>query len=340
MNIVQCPQCGAYIHQAELCFHCGAHILLPDNPVPAIHENAIENYLRMDRFLQAKKFSQVIILSFDVLQWEPEFSDAFRLRLLARHEKTSVLELLSEGFSCESDADYLNALKFSSGAERTAYEDLGTAVRAVRENLIRVLNQSEHQSKMETDVIQIRRDAAAEIEDRKRKVFGLWSEMQQTEQAMLTLEADMRLSAKEYAMDLQASKKRADSICQEVRQLSECAEERRRRIQVRLSGIMGLLEQAQKSAAQLKDGPLVRQYSSLKERRDQLSQQIAEELDDLKAYKPYLEETIQKITEIETRYSQARRETETYRFSSAAALLGSYAYRRILSDSGIKAYQF
>lgn len=183
MKIVKCPKCSKYIHKANRCFHCGNTTGFDDVDIPQIHENVVAEYSKVESLVESKRFDEA--LSHTVIEWMPNLAGIFWLRLLAKNKCTSAAELIEKGFNCEDDADLCNALTFSTGAEHSIYLDIQNMVIAARKVLKEEISTHEYNCKMKTNIFQIKKTMQGETDSRKKKLFSLWSDLEETEHARI-----------------------------------------------------------------------------------------------------------------------------------------------------------
>lgn len=338
MKIVQCTGCGKYIYKGGSCFHCGNTTGFEDLEVsvPQIHENAAAEYSQAEIFIESKKFDEARSLLYTVTEWMPDFAEAFWLRLLTKKKCTSAAELIAKGFDCEEDADFCNALKFSTGVEHGIYLDVREMVAALRKALQIEISNHEYRCKMQTDILQIKKNMQGEMDLRKRKLFSLWSDLKETEHAMYALEMDCKLRSKEHTEVLEMAASAASSLKKEVYQLEECTAKDFHKYQVEIGSILQCSEQAKAALEEMKkQHPWVHDFNDLEKKRDEQVSLIGEELASLRSYESTIQKTLDSIDRIAERHRKAVHAIEDYDFLDAANLLGKDCYNRILQTIGL-----
>lgn len=336
MKIVKCSKCGKYIHKDIKCLHCGNSDGFTDVESPSLHENATAEFARVEALLESKKFNDAITLSHTVLEWMPNFSAIFWLRLLARNKCTSALELISKGFSCEDDADFCNALSFSSGAEHNTYLDVQSMVKSIRNALKKEIMLHEHNCKVKTNILEIQEKMHGTMDTKRQTLFSLWSDLQETERKLYSIEMDCRLLVKEHQTVLEAALQKTDLLKTETLRLEECTIESLHAYQVKLGNFLQQSEQAKAAIESMrKQHPWIKAFSDLVSQRDAQIGSIKAEISSLKKYESSVQETLSKIDEIEKRHKRAFQATEKYCFYDAAALLGTASFNRVLREAGL-----
>lgn len=338
MKIVQCSKCGKYIHKTVKCFHCGNTLGFDEAEMPVVHENVADAYSKVESLLEGKKYAEALTLSHAVIEWMPDLAGIFWLRLLAKNKCRSAIELVQKGFNCREDADFCNALMFSTGAEQSAYQDIKAIVIAAQQALKAGILNHEYQCKMGTNVMQISGSMKRIIDNRKEKLFSLWGELEVIEESMYTIEKDYILLSKEHCNTLDKASQAAASIQAEINRLNECSEKNLHEYQVTLGNILQQSEQAKNAIESMTEQhPWVKSFNNLVKERDEKVSQIANELSGLKIYEATVQQTLDDIDKIEKRHRSALRSVEAFDFVDAANLLGKESYIAILRSIGLKA---
>lgn len=336
MKIVKCPKCGKYIHKANMCFHCGNTTGFDEVTMPTIHENVVAVYSRVETLLESKKFTEALTLSHVVIEWMPNLAGIFWLRLLAKNKCTTAAELIQKGFNCGNEPDFCNALSFSTGAEHSAYLDVQNMVLSTQKALKTEVSTHEYQCKMKTNILQIKKSMNGEIDSRKKKLFSLWSELEEAEQSMYTLEKDCSLLSKEHSDALDKAAQAASSIKSETYRLEECTAENLHKYQVKIGNILQQSEQAKAAMESMKkQHPWVKSFNDLIKKRDEQVRQIASEISSLKIYEATIQQTLDEIDRIEQRHRSALRSVDSFDFMDAANLLGKDTFNNVLRSAGL-----
>lgn len=336
MKIVKCAKCKKYIHKSSKCFHCGNTMGFDEVELPSIHENAVVEYSRVESLVEGKRFAEALTLSHAVIEWMPNLAGIFWLRLLAKNKCSNAAELIQKGFNCEEDADFCNALTFSTVAERSAYQDVRSMVLAAQKALKAEVLNHEYHCKMKTNILQIKKTMKGEVDSRKKKLFTLWAELEETEHSMYTLEKDCILLSKEHSDTLDKAAQAASSIKTETYRLEECTAENLHKYQVRIGNILQQSEQAKDALESMKkQHPWVKSFNDLVKKRDEQVRQITNEISSLKVYEATVQQTLDEIDQIEQRHRTAIRAVETFDFLDTANLLGKDAYNTVLRGIGL-----
>lgn len=336
MKITQCLKCKKYIHKTDRCLHCGNTTEFSEVEMPSIHENAITAYSRVESLIENRKFAEALALSHAVIEWMPNLASIFGLRLLAKNKCTNTTELIQKGFNCEEDADFCNALIFSTGAERNAYQDIRNMVLAAQKVLKEEVLNHEYNCKMKTNILQIKKDMDSEVNTRKKKLFSLWTELEETEHSMYTIEKDCLLLSKEHSDALNKAAQAASSIKAETYRLEECTAENLYKYQVKIGNILQQSEQAKNAMESMKkQHPWVKSFNDLVKKRDEQVRQIANEISSLKIYGATIQQTLDVIDQIEQRHRAAIRAVESFDFLNVANLLGKDCYNTTLRSIGL-----
>lgn len=336
MKIVKCTKCKKYIHKTGKCFHCGNTMGFDEIEMPVIHENAAVEYSRVESLIESKKYAEALTLSHTVIEWMPNLAGIFWLRLLAKNKCSNTAELIQKGFNCEEDPDFCNALTFSTDVERSVYQDVRSMVMAAQKALKAEIWNHEYQYKMKTNILQIKKTMKGEVDARKRQLFALWAELEETEQSMYTLEKDCILLSKEHSDALDKAAQAASSIKTETYRLEECTAENLHKYQVRIGNILQQSEQAKDALESMKkQHPWIKSFNDLVKKRDEQVRQITNEISSLKIYEATVQQTLDEIDQIEQRHRTAIHAVETFDFLDAANLLGKDTYNTVLRGIGL-----
>lgn len=336
MKIVKCPKCGKYIHKAVKCFHCGNTVGFEEISGGEVHENVAQEYARMDVLIEDKKYDEVIALSYTVLEWMPNLAGAFWLRLLAQNRCFTAIDLISKGFPCDEDSDFCNALTFSVGEEHSAYEDIQKAVFKIRNLLKKEIYNHEYKCKSDTNIMQIKRTMQGEIDGRKKKLFSLWSDLEEIEHSLYVLEVDCRLLTKEYQTCLEEAAQVASAIKSETYQMKQCTAYKLHSFQVGIGTVLQQSESSKDSIESMKkQHPWVKSFTDLVSQRNQKVKLIDSEIALLVSYEQTVQQTISEIERIESRHRTALVAVDKYDFIDAAMLLGTDAFNQILRSAGV-----
>lgn len=336
MKIVKCSKCGHYIYIADQCLYCGNTTGFDEIEMPQIHENVVDEYSKVESLVKSRKFDEAISISNKVIEWMPNFSGIFWLRLLAKERCASTVELLGKGFNCEDNADFCNALKFSNGAEQTIYLDIKNLVITARKRLKEEILNHEFHCKLKTDILQIKNSIKSEINMRQEKLLSLWSDLENTENALYALEMDCKLLSKEYREAIEKADQAASFIKTETYRLEECTEENLFKYQIRIGNAIQQSEQAKSALESMKnEHPWVKKFNELVSLRDGQVRLLTTELSSLKNYRATIQHTLSEIDKIENCHRTSIRMVENYDFTDAFNLLGKECFNRIFHIMGI-----
>ena len=336
MKIVKCLDCGKYVHKANRCLYCGNVINGEEIERPVVHENVVAEYLKVLSLIEGKKFSEAISHAHTVIEWMPNLAGIFWLRLLAKNECVSVVDLLRKGFDCEEDADFCNALLFSTGGEHDAYYEIQKTISNVQKVLKKEIISHQYDAKRQTDIFEIKKNMQKEMDERRQKLYSLWLDLEETENALYSLEMDCQLLSKEHRDDLDESAKIALKIKEETYMYGECTEEQFYRYQVKLGQVLQQSEQAKEAIENIKNQhPWVKQFNELVDKREEQVKYIEMELALLKDYGVMVQKTLDEINEIENLHREVLLKVEEYDFQDAALLLGKGCFNEVFRRVGL-----
>lgn len=338
MKIVKCPKCGKFIHKADECFHCGNRVGFIEIAESKIHENVAEEYARMNVLIENKKYSEAIELSYVVLEWMPNLAGIFWLRLLAKNKCSTTLELICKGFPCDEDPDFCNALDFSVKEEHSAYEDVREILFKIRKSIKEEVFTHEYNCKVDTGIIQIRENMRTEIEDRKTKLFSLWSELEEIEHLLYSLDLNCRLLMTEQQFGLERAAEVASNIKFETNQLEECSvtAEKLHTLRMKIGSVLQLSESSKSELEKMrKQHPWVKSYSEMVAQREQKVQLINKEITSLANYELSIQQTLIEIESIESIHKFALEAANKFDFVCVMSLIDFDVVDKIFHDAGV-----
>lgn len=275
-------------------------------------------------------------LSYAVIEWMPDLAEIFWLRLLAKNKCVSDAELILKGFDSVQDSDYCNALRFSKGEVRQVYSGIGDIVKLLRQSIKSELASHEIKKKSQTDILIIKKTFQGDIEERKNKLFDLWSDLEEIEQALYALEMDCRTLSREHIISLEQAAQDASLLKNQVYKLDECTAESLNSYQVKIGTILQQSEQAKAALMDIKNQhPWVKEHKELTTKRDKQVNLIATELKSLRDYEVTVNRTLTEIDRIEKSYKEAIIATDKYDFAKAFSLLESDITNMLLQSVGV-----
>ena len=125
MIITKCNKCGELMHKADKCFVCGnASDFTKTVSTSTIHENVRDEYEKLERLVKIGEFTEALTLSNLILEWMPNCSEIFWLRLLAKNGCSTDEALIRKGVSYGDSADYHNAVIFASQTQKKVYSSV------------------------------------------------------------------------------------------------------------------------------------------------------------------------------------------------------------------------
>lgn len=338
MIITECDKCGKLMHKADRCFTCGntSGFTKTDSTV-MIHENVRDEYENLERLVQNGKFTEALALSKLVLEWMPNCSDVFWLRLLAKSGCDSDEALIRKGVSCEDSADYHNAVMFANETQKKVYTSVAAKISAVKKVLTRYITEHEYSEKNNTAIVQIQSEFPSKIESRRKKLFQLWEELQQVEAQMVAVEKDCLLLIKEHKETLDRAISEAASIKATAYKMDQCTAEQLHKYQTQLGDLLYLSEQAKASIDSMrKQHPWMGTYNALVTKRDGIVSQINNEINTLKTYESRVQSTVSEIERIEARHTAALVSVTKYNFSEIRSLLGENRFMSAYVEAGVR----
>lgn len=322
MKIMKCNNCGKLIHVTNKCYHCGSISGFEEVKKPIIHENVDKEYSCMQSYLTEKKYEDVINLSHTVIQWMPDFSGAFWMRILAKNKCSTDLELIQKGFSFDDSADFYNAMKFGDEYEKCVYQDIKNKIEELKKEYSSRLLLNLNKEIADTNILEVNEKMSFEIEKYRNRIFDLWTALEKTEQKLYIIEMKSQLLVEEYKKSLETAHSSSISIKNQSYQMQECTEDEFHSYQVKIDGILYQSEQAREAIENMKENhPLVTEFNELVAERNQQIAKIENELSELRKYEQSVQSTISIVEQIESKYKAALKNLEKYDFYVARNIL-------------------
>lgn len=338
MIITKCDKCGELMHKAERCFACGntSGFTKLDSTL-IIHENIKDEYENLEHLVKNGKFTEALTLSKVVLEWMPNYSDVFWLRLLAKNRCDSDEALIRKGVSCEESSDYYNAVMFANKAQKKVYLSVAAKISAVKKVLSQYITEHEYSEKSNTTIMQIQSEFPAKIESHRKKLFQLWEELRQVEGQMVSVEKDCLLLVREHKETLNKASSEAVSIKAATYMMDECSAEQLHKYQTQFGNLLYQSEQAKTSIDSMrKQHPWMGTYNTLVAKRDSIISQISNEINTLKAYESRVQSTVSEIERIEARHTAALVSVTKYNFAEIRSLLGESRFMSAYVEAGVR----
>lgn len=335
MKIMKCNNCGKLLHITDKCYHCGSVSDFEEIKKPIIHENVEKEYACMQAYLIEKKYEDAISLSHKIIQWMPDFSGVFWMRVLAKNKCSTDSELIQKGFSFYDSADFYNAIKFGDEYEKRVYQDVKSEIEELKKEYLSRLLLNLNKEILGTNILRVNEKMSFEIEQYRNKLFDLWTELEKTEQKLYIIEMKSQLLVQEYKNTLETAHSSSVSIKNQTYQMQECTEDELYSYQVKIDGVLYQSEQAREAIENMKENhSLVTEFNKLVSERNQQIGQIENELSELRQYEQSVQSIISVVEQIESKYKVALEKLEKYDFCAARNILDQ-GTERVLVENDI-----
>lgn len=338
MIIVKCEKCGELLHQADRCFACGNTVgFAKIEETNTIHENVNEEYSKIEILVKTEKFDDALEMSRKVLEWMPFCSDVFWLRLLAKKRCTSDEMLIRKGVSCEESAEFYNAVRFASEAQKKVYMGIESKILEVKKILKDFVIEHKYSEKGNTDILQHQLDMPAEIETYRKKLHSLWEELKEVEHDILTIEEDCSLLVHEHIESLNLANSEAVNIKNKTYKIEQCTAEELHKYQTQFGNLLHQSEQAKASIDSIrKQHPWIETYNSKVKIRNEIVSKINNEINELRNYERKVQSTVSKIEQIDAEHASALASVEAYDFTKVRNILGENRFMSAFLEAGVK----
>lgn len=338
MIITKCDKCGAYVHKADRCFNCGSSACFTEIDLKLkIHENVRDEYKNLRNLVTNGRFDEALSSSKFILEWMPNSSEVFWLRLLAKNSCNSDDALIRKGVSCEESAEYHNALMFANEIQKKVYLCVASKISAVKKVLTQYIVEHEYLEKSNTVIAQIQTEYPTKIDLHKKNLFKLWDELRCVEAQMMAIEKDCLLLVKEHKETLNRASSEAASIKATAYKLEQCTAEQLHKYQTQFGELLYQSEQAKAAIDSMrKQHPWIGAYNNFVSKRDNIVSQINNEIKSLRNYESRVKSTVSEIERIETRHASALASVDRCNFYEIRSLLGEEKFMSAYIEAGLR----
>ena len=334
--ISKCQKCGALIHTASTCFHCGSTRMGTVHNVDDIHANVLEEYRLMVAALKDRRFSEVLKLSDKVIEWMPRFAEMYWIRFLASHQCASDIELIYNGVDCTQDPNYCNAVAYACSEEYRVYKDVEDIIAKLKKQLEREIALYIHKKKEDTYLIDLHQSLEKKVAEKRNRLFVEWQKLQKIEQDLIVIQMNCKLRAREYQDVLDSAKIKSESIKLEANKRVDLSDAEVHSFRVRMGAVLQQSEQARQAIDDFKrQHPWVKEFAQLEKTRDEQVEIIKTELADMKKFETSLLDAIAAYEKIVTTSKQLKSKLGNMQFSGIKAIVGDRVFTTALREVGV-----
>lgn len=335
MRIMTCSQCGRSVHEAKKCFHCGSeglYLVDFDSSVPA---DAASAYGKIHEKLEKRSFSEVMSLSQGLRKWMSSSAEVYWMRLLAKHECATDLELIVRGVDLDEDEDYCNATKYASPEEYRVYLDVQEKMDRVRMELGSALRKHYAAKMRELDPAKKLEALDEEVGKQEEGLMKQWAALVEAEQDIRKLEMDARLASAEVKQTLQQALKLSREAAEEARKDDKCSESVRQSRLISATTALQMSEEAAAAAKAMRENhPWLAQMQTLQEKRDALAEAIEQDRARLKECNDQGRLLLNKLRTLELQREDALQSVRKDSFVKARQILED-AWAQVLRDAEV-----
>ena len=337
MMIVTCPKCGKKIHKFDKCLYCGNTMKEKTvNEITNVYENVSMEYSQLATLLDSGDFAKLIEKSRVVLRWMPTCSEVFWIRLLAKNGCKNDIELIQKGINCDNSADFYNAYRYGTPAEKATYDNVKNLIENIRVAFESAIINHEYEEKAATTIVKCKNEVPLELQTKRKELFELWTQLEKTEQEMHVIEQECRFLLNEHKISLDNAKNEAVQIKTQSYKLNECTSEEMNEYMIRLGNVLNQSDTSKKEIELMKKQlPWIEKFNTKVQEREKINLKITSKLTDLRSYENRIKSTVSEIEHIEKRHQLALRILADYDFQSTISLLGTKKYKEILSNAGL-----
>lgn len=334
--IAKCQKCGALIHSASTCLHCGSTRMETEYITDDIHANVVEEYRMMVAALKDRRFNEVLRLSDKVIEWMPRFAEMYWIRFLASHQCASDVELICNGVDCSQDPNYCNAIAYASSEEYRVYKDVEDKITKLKKQLEKEIARYIHKKKEDTYLTSLCQSLGKKVEEKRSRLFAEWQTLQKIEQDLIVIQMNCRLRAREYQDALDNAKMKAESIKLEANKRVDLSDAEVHSFRVRMGTVLQQSEQARQALDDFKkQHPWVKEFAQLEKARDEQVERIKTELAEMKKFEASLLDAIAAYEKIVATNKQLNSKLDNMQFSGIKAIVGDRVFTTALREVGI-----
>lgn len=337
MKIVICPKCKKKIHKANKCLYCGNTdgFEVIEN-ISDVHENVETEFEKLQDLLDKGSFDETVKVASKVLKWMPTCSQVFWINLLAKNKCRTDAELVQKGISCADNPEFFNAVRFGSDNEKAVYEEVKRLIAAVQISLEKYITEHEREAKQATSILQYQSDFTEFIAEKRKKLYGFWSEIQQIEHEMYAIEKECKLFIYEEENSLKKIKEATYDYKNKIYRLEKCSAEDFYKYQIELEALSHQIVKTQNAMyVKRMENSHVSYFYNLVKKRDAIVKEINLEFSKLEAYREKIEAVVSNVHEIEIKHQEEMYFVQNYDFRNSCSLLGAEKYEEALTSAGL-----
>lgn len=323
MRIVICDQCGRALHETKKCYHCGSQSLSQAQIETRIPEDALETYEKMERLLAQRKFTEVISLSRSIRQWMSDSAEVYWMRLLAKMECTTDLELILHGADLDADEDYSNAAKYADPEAYRVYLDVQEKIDRMRMELNTAMRQHFRDRKKALELPKYQQTMAQETATLRSRMNERWLELAEKENRIRALDAEARLALEGYRGSIRRAEELANAASAEASRTKSCDEFQYQAMMIRLTGALQMSEEASYAIRQMQENhPWLQEYQRLSQECQQLRTALEEDRAALKKQNAEAQTLLNRLHELDLNQERKMQSLRSGSFGEARKILG------------------
>ena len=335
MKIVICDQCGRALHETDQCFHCGGTSMRPGEITPDVPAEAAESYGKMELLLSQRKFAEVISLSRDARKWLGNCAEFYWMRLLAKMECATDLELILRGADLDNEEDYGNAGKYAAPEEYQVYAAVQEKIEWLRMELNGAVRRLYRQRREALHLADALKEQEAKADDIRSGLQITWTQLAVREMRIRQLELDATLALEEQRQGLKQAIVLAGDASKEASRLAECSESQYQTLLMRLTAALQLSEQSADMIRQMEENhPWLEAYKDEQEALEELKEKMEEYFRELETLNRETRSLRDQLTGLESEQEAMLRSLRSGSFREARKLLGT-DWAKVLENAQI-----
>lgn len=319
--LLRCLRCNHIISDAP-CIYCGntteanLEYQFDDKVSAADQAKIIES-------VKNEQFDSAINLINKVLERSRNHAGSYYIKHLIVQEKTNTLEMLYSGFDPDNSFNFCNALEYSSGEERSLYENIKKIIVSMKESIIEELCLAKKEKIRNQDIVKFSDYSRSFLNSQMQSVDSMWEQLSAKESAMHSIDLKCELLVKEAHDNLNEAVTMTEKVVREVYKKEECSPSKYDEHSIALSSARRLSEAASSDFKGMKGShPLVKEFVGITQERTSILYSIDRNIEAINEHTEKMAALLEKIDSIEKEYDSAIKLACIYDFTEAEDVLG------------------
>ena len=351
MKIMQCSNCNRYIFNSDKCIHCNIDAKKEEIIELKVNGNATDRLKYIEVMIEGKKFKNAIDEIEKVVEWLPEVSYIFWLKVLAKNKCSNVREVIGKGVELGDDPDFYKALKLSKDVEHEIYLDIQKTLLSLknmfRESIVEQLNRE----KRETGIVEETNRFDQMLKDCTKELLNEWTKFDDIETRINLLYKNIQLSLNEHLSALKDCEKKSEKLYNKLPNINRLkngsfdsdkfdlmriSEETIYSCEIEAGCLTSFFEMEKNEIeGYIENHPWISEIRELEVLRDEKKEDIEAYIREIKNCKSRMGKIISQVHEIEDKYNAVLSSLDRYSFKAAIDILGEDSIDKIYKKCGV-----